>query len=234
MLIRRTRILRDHEPQVLPDKLYKFLAPTFARALCESGGVRVGTLHDYRNAEKHGYGVLDMGEATMQHREIIKQARADQMTGWTRAAFSGTHPTVEFLNGTIETSLEAPDTYVYCLSMSSAWNSIIDPSYTACVEIVDVGGFVRELQRFMLRKGLVTQRIANGAAVYAGRHHTTRTDGDIHVGGPPAVPALLKPFKDRPQREYRFMFEPVSLPIEPVNGKHPPLAKLCRFHSTRP
>jgi hypothetical protein len=228
-------VLRDGQPIELPGKLFKFLTLKYARALCDRGAIRIGTLYEYRNQEHHGHGVLDIGEGTLRHSETVVSATLSQMTGYTQnAAFKGSAPDFKIRNATIVTSIAIQDRFMYCLSLSPSWEAVIDPSYTACVEIFNVVDFLRGIQNFLIRAHLVTSQVGCGAVVYAGRDHKTFTEGSHQSGGPPAHIALLKPVEYRNQREFRFMFEPTSFPIEPKIGKNPALSKHCRMQSIRP
>jgi hypothetical protein len=227
-------VVVDGKTVDFPDKLYKFLAPEHARALIERGSTRIGTLHEYRRQERHGHQVLDVGEGTLRHTERIITARGDQITPYTRALFNTDSPLCGLQNGNVAVSVEVPDLYLYCLSLSQSWEAKIDPSYTVCVEIFEPIAFMLGVLQILQRKHLVTRRSGFGAVVYAGRNHMTSTFGDVQAGGVPAPIPLLKPFEYRDQKEYRFVFEPSARPIDFHIGANRALRDHCQIHSYRP
>jgi hypothetical protein len=219
----------------LPLRLYKFLELGYAKSLVKRGSIRIGTLFEYRDQERHSHGVLDTGEGMVAHSERIDYARVDQLTKYTRAAIDSPSPDrVVIRNLTVNIELSVPDVFLYCTSLSPSWDADIHPGYTTCVEIMDVAAFADGVGQVLHRAALATGLYGLGAVHYAGREHRTRTFMGTRVGGPPAAIEFLKPMAYRSQEEFRFVYEPVSRPIKPYVGVNRGLAKMCRIHSHRP
>jgi hypothetical protein len=223
----------DGTPLWLPARLYKFMKPEHANALLQWGSVRVGTLYEYRNEEKHSGGVVDPGEGTLTHIERVEEAKANQLTEYSRRLTTPTSG-VTLSDVTIETHHEIPDRYIYCASLSPSWDADIHGDYTACVEILDVSRFSSGLWQLLSKRNLLTGSADAFPVVYAGRTHSTTSLLGEHCGGVPAGIAYLKPERFANQKEFRISFEPRSFPVEPVIGRFPRLGGTCRLHSVRP
>src|ERR1700679_298819 len=78
------------KPLELPGRLYKFMERKWADALVSVGTYRIGTLHEYRDEEKHSHGVLDREEGAYTHREEITSANVSQITNASQTMFAPT------------------------------------------------------------------------------------------------------------------------------------------------
>ncbi len=221
----------------LPARLFKFMERKHARALYQRGKFRIGTLYWYQNAERHGDGVLDIGEGTMEHTE---EADSDGSEVLTLTPFSQTVVVGDIPKGTrvygmkIVTRPHEPDTYIYCLSLSPSWGNDISPQYDTCVEIFDVRTFVGLMHMKLVEREVTIPGVECGQVVYGDRNVTTKTVNQTHTGGPTVRPALLKPRSYSNQREFRLIFRPAPGPINYKDIQELRLAATCRWHSSRP
>jgi hypothetical protein len=162
-------------PEKWPRRLYKFQTADCAAALRQRGSIRVGTLHDFRNSEKHGHGVVDEGEGTLRFNEQIEgTSRRDQLSQYSHSLFAALPPNTRISNLTITTPVSIPDLFIYCTSLEPVWDANIAPEYTACVEIFDVPKFIVGIAKVLARKNLITDFLEAGTVAYEGRDHTVR------------------------------------------------------------
>jgi hypothetical protein len=125
--------------------LYKYMAPEHAARMLEQGSVRIGTLGYYRAREVHDSLRGDATEGTADYIESPDGLQtADKLSPWARSLWSPPEGVTALNNAWVERA-EHPDAYVYCVSHELSARAA--GGYTACVEIVDVLGFFRELTR---------------------------------------------------------------------------------------
>ncbi|MCC8363326.1 hypothetical protein LK996_09600 [Lysobacter sp. A6] len=127
--------------------------------MVNDGTIRVGSLVDYQNAEKHSGGVLDEAEGT---RTTVVQAGAHEV--WTNEnmpepvkAILGEIPANQawHVHGSTFSAVYVANAFVYCLSMKYD-EALLDESQfdaDAIVEIIDTAGFFAAVDVVMAEYG---------------------------------------------------------------------------------
>ncbi|AFQ48283.1 hypothetical protein [Burkholderia cepacia] len=146
----------------MPDRLYKYMKRRYADTLVTSGGVRIGTLHGFRNIEAFGPGIGDADEgkktvhvkindgpivAGSEHADALKAMRlidlgpSDNSTG-----------TIGSVN--IQVHIDHTDAYVWCCSSQRSEDAMAGIGGSdACVEIFNVPKFYAALTEAMSGHG---------------------------------------------------------------------------------
>jgi hypothetical protein len=239
---RASRRKKEKTPSIggAPLKLYKFTEAKWANAMCDHGSERIGTLYEYRDAERYEAKVLDREEGRLRYSEHLVHATSENLPLLSTTLFKVDNPTHRFHNVRYGTETSEPDCHIYCLSISNSWSADLPPKYDTCVEIADIDRFVLVLCRILGNKlkvhGPGVLHAMHGPVLYAGRDHSLVVNGADRTGGIPARPAFLKPADAAyaSQQEYRLLFEGASPPSGPVDSADPEIAQLCRIVSRRP
>lgn len=232
------RLMQQIEQLPLPPRLYKFLPREWASAMMSQGSIRIGTLHEYRDQEKHPHMVGDAGEGTVKQHEAVSAARGDQLGPVAARTFNfgeGTAQRVTIEGISFVATSSEPDQNIYCLSKSASWGAEIDPNYTACIEIHNLRVFLLAMLDEVQWKYGGNVHLAVGDVLYAGREHITHNDRGVLSGGAPTRPAFLKPPEYSNQQEFRFVFtSSPSVEIKPIFAKIRAIAPCISLHSVRP
>lgn len=225
---------------LLPDNgdlgvpLYKYLPRQYADILLVMGGIRVGTLFDFRKME-HARGVADPSEGTKSilarpNRDIITEDRAEKdaffkMTGIKVNGNITVPRGVRFVHN--QTS---SDYFIFCTSteLSSRVKAEFE-SADACIEINDINGFLDEMTR-TLNTVIPVRFLGIHEVQYTKRNqHQSLTqfqDFNYTRGHPPA---LIKDPSFRQQKEVRAIWSPISaIPLKPINILSLHLPQYCR------
>ena len=136
-------VLRHLNESIPTRPLYKYLAPEHAARMLSQGSVRIGSLAYYRAREAQDSLRGDASEGTADYIASPPGPQtAENLPPWARSLWTPP-PGVNALRNRWHMRADHPDAYVYCLSHELSARAAGD--YTACVEIVDVPGFFREL-----------------------------------------------------------------------------------------
>jgi hypothetical protein len=215
-------IKRSELPE--PSTLYKFMTKHWASELMKFGTVQVGTLHDYRNMEKHGKRG-DADEGKLKYVENVGAATTlDKLSHIAKSLIHdphgvGAHVTISDVNFT--NRIDHPDCLVYCTSTSD------DPStdggldeYDACVKIVDPPRFFEAITMGLGRMTDSLQgHMARGLVTYQERT-LGPSDRKRH-------PALVKPPRFADDREYRAVWFVEGVPVKVTPIKRTDVARYC-------
>jgi hypothetical protein len=146
----------------LPAVLYKYLRGEHAESLTRDGNIRIGTLHDFRGTESHGPGIFDPKEGKKVVVSYI--GRETFKNGETRTNSlrqmgiviegEGSIGPIIFENCHTRTTVDHPDTYVWCCSIVKSHEAMAAVARAdTCVEIFDVPGFYDALNRAVTKHG---------------------------------------------------------------------------------
>ena len=193
--------------------LYKYLPLTCAELLSNSGCIKIGTLHSYRNTEEFGSEIGDINEGEVSKYSHDKDAkRGDELNPLEKQVIKVGHGMV-VENNYVETFLQSPNCYIFCASLSYE-KAILEKlnrdypedKYDACVEIKNIKNFVNEITSAF--SGQV-KFVGYFNCAYIGRKH--------HYAKTIPHPAIIKDPRYSYQKEVRFIWEPKeNNKIEPV------------------
>jgi hypothetical protein len=132
--------------------LFKHLPSHFADRLVEEGEVRIGTLYEYRDFEKHGEGVLDTQEGM---RETYLDIDSLVLKGGENHPFIDRFikvdngGTVALENVRLQSKETSPDCWIYCTSTvgDQQVGANLSSNYDACVRIDDPHAFMAAIWR---------------------------------------------------------------------------------------
>jgi hypothetical protein len=217
--------MSNAKPQVTapePDRvLFKYMRKAHAQRLLSEGVVRIGTLYEYRNIEKHGLVVGDDAEGTksaVMHVPDLTMTKQEHVPEFVRQrVVIAPNTTVHMINSKFVVSEESPNYYVFSLAEEYSAPLLKAFGYDTCVRIASANGFFSTLNRCFrhhFRTGGLHQ------CVYMPREVPPDEQHEIH-------PALIKDPGYANQREFRFIWEPKAANIRPVVLKCRKLAKWC-------
>ncbi len=186
--------------------LYKYLTEEHAISMVENGIVRIGTLYEFRDIERHG-GVRGDEE---------EGVKSTHLGGPYELSDNSSIP--EFLKGMIKikggakikegklTNItrvdQSPNFYIYCTS--KIYNKTLKYRFGgACVEITDYHHFFRELLK-TLNQIIPIKEVGLYDCIY------TEKSVD-HTNWSQTHPALMKPPRYSEECEVRALWQPIDL-----------------------
>ncbi|MCJ2376416.1 hypothetical protein LNL84_06160 [Vibrio sp. ZSDZ34] len=209
--------------------MYRYSINQFSSLLTVFGGIRVGTLHDFRKSE-HKRGIADPqeGKKTVQHcidKETITIGDRSSKTARAAKEFNiiGGSGTATFENVTFSKTFNSPDFFILCSSYEKS-KSVMSQFEGAdtCVQITDPLSFYKELTILL---NSITP------VVFLGVHRVTYKERIEEWNGTSwgADPTLLKEPEFSKQKEVRAIWAPkYRQPITPQILGSVDLAKTCR------
>jgi hypothetical protein len=221
--------LPPSDPSCLDRPLYKFLRTEHAAALMENGTIRVGTLWEYQNEERHGTQVGDEGEgrlAQYDDRQLVLSDDPTTQSAITKQVFNLEGATGAVIQGITMAVEETVDNlHVYSLSGQfdrASFAEFADSRYEICLRIDNPSGFVSVLDAAMKRR-FEADNYTVLPCVYGNRVVHYRDGQKIH-------PVQLKPIRLAHQHEVRVIWRaPRGLP-EPHVFDCPELSKFFSVH----
>lgn len=208
--------------------LYKHLESVHADALIKKGSIRIGTLYEYRDQEKHGEGVLDREEGIFRthgrRSGHFDETNVDTYMSNFINIEGGGRAYIENAELILRESFS--NAWVYCVSESEdkIVSAELSSNYDACVELIDPDRFSKEIKKFLSRRfGYI--RIDKSdwlRCQYVGR--------DLEENDQMReVPFLLKEESFSHQKEVRALFLPKKeIEIKPLVVGIPNLKKYVR------
>ncbi len=209
--------------------MYRYSNSQFSNLLTVFGGIRVGTLHDFRNSE-HKKGIADPqeGKKTVEHRignETITLGDRSSKTARAAEDFNiiGGSGSVSFENVTFAKQFNSPDFFVLCSSYEKS-TSVMSQFEGAdtCVQIHNPMVFYSELTTLL---NSVTP------VVFLGVHRVTYKERVEMWNGTSwgADPTLIKEPEFSLQKEVRAIWAPkFRQSIEPQILGSVRLGRACR------
>ncbi len=126
------------------------------------GELRIGTLYDFRNEEKHGSEIGDKDEGTKtlttDGYHFIDTADSSTIPSWYAKGFNDSFKLVDaarlqiHARDGVRVRLTIPDRYVFCMSDDYDSGLIENGGYSACIRIHNPGDFFAALSKEMRRK----------------------------------------------------------------------------------
>lgn len=180
-----------------------------ASRLLSEGILRVGTLHEYRNVEKHGDRIGDAREGSKGAVLTVPRLEArlkKDLPEFIRDRIKIGPGKVTFINSSFLVTEESPDFYIYSTTNIYDKNAMLELGYDACVRLDDPVNFFRALSHTLRHKGAYQGLFS---CIYMPRDLPPDKQHDIH-------PALIKDPTYEIQQEHRAIWRPVSLHPRPV------------------
>ncbi|NMZ08758.1 hypothetical protein HBO37_25755 [Pseudomonas proteolytica] len=210
---------------------FKYAEQKFSESLLMQGGVRIGTLHDFRKTE-HKDGVCDAleGIKTIRH-YVEKSTTRDVDSIHTRAltAFGAVNvgPNCEVITTDCHfvREINHPNMFVHCMSnVYSKKTADQFEGVDSCVEVTDLRAFYWNLTQALVAVAPVVRFLGVYKVKYMSRDQSWNGfDWDESVS-----PALIKEFEFSEQSELRACWLPSDgAVIEPVILKCKELTKYC-------
>lgn len=216
--------------------MYRYSKSAYNLSLNIMGGIRVGTLHDFRRSD-HKRGISDPGEGkkTISHFfENESSKNADQSKPSALEALGmitpGSTRHVEIQNLNVQRAFSSPNYFILCTSANYSQKTLSQfEDADSCLEIVRPDEFyeiltdaLNSLRRVVFR-GVFKVTYQNRLEIWNGRTHGTR-------------PALIKPIEDFPEQdEMRAIWEcRDGGVISPINVIDHRLGACCRMRDLKP
>ena len=218
----------------VPDQLFKFFNDErHGRALVERGGVRVGTLYEFRHTDgwDNARGDGEEGQFTFSLTSANPELITRENAPWfLRPVIDRLGTAIASRGGTLNAVARHPDAFMYCTTATSD-RSVIGSYGSVGVVIHDVPAFFSALTRHLADELGLVALVPHGYAapcLYVDRE--LRLDNSqTPVNEPPL--AFLKPARKREEREVRAVWHPLvaSDALEPVVTECPELVGLTEI-----
>jgi hypothetical protein len=221
--------MTQHRTKPLPKWLIKYMEPQFIEGALNDGKFRVGSLHEYQDAERYQGPQHDPGEGTMMQTGVI--------LGWSRDHGHAPIPVIQQIFGAMPSKMDGvifeqclgrvPDCNIFCASHT--FNPEVYERYGAAVLITDVSRFWNALTCALI----TCDRTPNGCETCAREidYHDREARYSYHWGNVETtdnVPwAFVKPGSFKQDHEYRFAWPIRSLPEPEARVVTCPAAALC-------
>jgi len=140
-------------------QVFKYSKWTHAEDLIRWGRIRVGTLYDYQDIERHGLGVGEAEEGKKSRYDNPPVTRASDLSTFAapfvQSAFQNLSPDAIFAQCVFERIEESPNCWLYCLSERLSFRTMdsMRAAYDSCVRIANVLGFFQAICQTLNRMG---------------------------------------------------------------------------------
>ena len=189
---------------------YKYLKKEHAHSMLEYGRLRIGTLYEYRDMEKHGSVIGDDAEGKKSaFMEVGTETWSnDTQPNFTRDFFKAIDGGSFTISGiTLEKPKESPDFYLYCCTTEYSKDVMEEFGYDACVIIRNPERFFRALSKSLRHK------VSSFQGVYECQYRERRVS---HERETDAHPAIIKAPKYQNQKEIRAFWTPEKRNVSPI------------------
>ena len=206
--------------------IYKYMKKQHLRKFLKDGLIRIGTLYDFRDIEKHGDEIGDKDEGTKtlttDGYHFIDSENIDTIPAWYREHFENTFKLNEgaslqiHARDGVRVRLTVPDRYVFCASYDFDGSLIENGEYDACLKIVNPLAYFSAISQKLKNRATW---LGYGRCRYRSRIILGHQDHGIE-------PSLIKENRYEYQKEVRAIWESRNEEIEPIIIK----AKKLRYH----
>jgi hypothetical protein len=197
-------------PVSFREPLFKYMKRSHALALIKKGQMRIGTLYEYRNVERHGVLVGDAREGSkgaVVRVPFLEASSTEELPEFARDMGVRIGPgRVTFENSTFLRTEESPDFYIFSASRHFDAVQMRLMGYDACVRIDNPESFFRAVSHSFRHAG---DYQGFHACHYIERDLPPDQQHDIH-------PALLKDPSYSPQAEVRAVWRPKTRVPKPL------------------
>jgi hypothetical protein len=209
--------------------VYKYGERVWSELLISHGGVRIGTLYDFRKSE-HKRGIADATEGKKAIFHPVERYNSRSSRGIDKVAVDNlgsfaVHGNVDLsINSlTISRNFNSPDCYVHCTAHTLSREVLKQfEKADSCIEIMRPNAFYKHLTS-IINKHTPVHFYGFHRIVYADRRE--KFNGENYG----RRPDLIKDPEFFPQCEIRAIWIPkAKRPIEPFSVQEKPLRKFCR------
>lgn len=191
-----------------PEIYYKYLKRKYLQKFFSTGEIRIGTLFDFQNEERHGSEIGDDEEGVKSANKVINWVGGPK----DQPEFDKKFVDVRANNVTIENVLVREETRsenLYVFSVSGTFSLEImkkmNPEFDACIAIKKPKRFLQAIEKKMKSK-----TVSFGRCIYSNRHMPHDRQHQAH-------PGWLKDPKYEYQDEYRLLMTTELKDIEPIS-----------------
>nr|PMI92314.1 hypothetical protein BCU34_21380 [Vibrio sp. 10N.286.45.E10] len=197
-----------------------------AKLLLEQGSLRIGTLYEFRDEEKHGREIGDNKEGTKSsYMEVDNETwSASNQPEFAKSFFNlGDNGSIKISGVTLEKPQNSSNLYIYCTTYEFDESAMRDFGYDTCVAIDQPEKFFKCISKSLKHKA---EYKGSHKCKYQSRRLPHHQDSGIH-------PSLVKEDDYAYQKEVRSIWMPVKEDIEPIIIKSRNLKKYCRIIKTQ-
>lgn len=206
--------------------LFKFLEERFAIEMIRVGSLKIGTLYEYRDAERYSGKILDQGEGKRKTKIAIErfEGTGDELNEKI-GLFTGAGQ-VRLYGSSVQINESNPNCYIYCTTsafFSDTLHQAIKDGKEACVMITDPEQFFRDLSVHIPEKRFT----GTYPCLYGKRDYNLSFENDQEALRQlrSIPPALVKPSEHWPYREVRSIWESNEDTLQPFYPKVGELSK---------
>lgn len=199
---------------------YKYLRWEHLHSFFSTGEIRIGTMFDYQNLEKHGAEVGDDEEGITTASKVVNWAGGPgKQPEFDKKFINVQADDVTISNILLRETTRSNNLYIYSVSGSFSVQIMkkLNPKYDACIVINKPNAFFQTIIRKMRSK--ITES-AFGHCVYQTRHMPHDQQIKIH-------PAWLKDPRHEHHEEFRLIMNTDLEKIEPLNIYCKDAVKYC-------
>lgn len=180
--------------------LFKYMKSKYMDMFFASGSLKVGTIYDFRDTNKHAGLIGDASEGKKQLRNHIADETWNEHTQpeWSKGGISLSHGAqIRMVNSPITTIINSPDFYVYSTAEAYDTNAMHGLQADSCMIIENPYAFFLAISKTLGQQAEYLGQFE----CFIGGTTTHENDSKVH-------PALLKEEKFRDQAEVRALWKP--------------------------
>ncbi len=210
--------------------MYRYSAEKYNQSLLKMGGIRIGTLHDFRKTE-HKQGIADPQEGKKKVTHYIDHAvvnNTDDLHGKAATEFNVINldkgnANVSFKNCTFSKSFDEPDCFILCVSSEKSKKVMTEfEGADSCIEITNQNSFFQQLTNTL---NLFTPVIFRGVHKVIYKNKVEAWNGSDWGHNP----AVIKELEFKGQYELRAIWQPsFNQKISPIIFLNYNLISSCR------
>lgn len=202
--------------------LYKYLRKEHAKMLLEKGKLRIGTLYEFRDIEKHG---TEIGDSSEGQKSTYMEIENETWTKKNQPQYSqdffnlGEKGSLTIEGITLEKPINSPNYYIYSTTEAFDENALIDFGYDTCIVIENPEKFFAAISKTLRHKG-------DFEGIFRCQYHPRRLPHDKDHG---IHPAIIKSPEYEKQKEVRTLWKPKKKSVQPIIIECRKASKYCRL-----
>lgn len=202
--------------------IFKYMKAHHAESFLREGTLRIGTLYEFRDMEKHGAVIGDKNEGQKSLYTHLEGRYTNENAPAISKKFIELGDGAAFENCTLVEQTDSPDCFLFCASAEYSAEMMAEFKADVCVVIDNLEGFYNAITKALSAK------IGN-PALFRGAHRCQYVARNLKHEEDHGIPgALIKDADYIKQKEIRAIWEPATpLPIGPVIIKCPEALKFC-------
>lgn len=202
--------------------LYKYLRKEHVKMLLEKGKLRIGTLYEFRDIEKHG---IEIGDSSEGKKSTYMEIENETWTPKNQPEYAkdffdlGGTASLTIQGIILEKPVKSPDYFIYSTTEVFDENALNDFGYDTCVAIEDPEKFFAAISKTLRHKG-------DFEGIFRCQYHHRRLPFDQDRG---IHPAIIKSPDYEKQKEVRTLWKPKKKSIQPLIIECRKASKYCRL-----